>query len=152
MDAQNNSSEVNMHAEPGNVGSPLNSSIRMLALTLLAVVAVAGSVVCLATRGFTHDGLIDAGMIAFFGFGATTLLAFCFQLGQEGRLTVEARWGTLGGGNKGYSLSPAAALFVLLLAYLIAFLGLGYVHMNKADNQRKDNYVANCKKCEVAAR
>ena len=79
-----------------------------------------------------RERIVDAALIVFGGFGAATLLAFCIELAYEGRLTVEARWGTLGGGNKGYSISPATALFLLLLAYLLTFVGFGYLERQPA--------------------
>jgi len=71
--------------------------------------------------------LINAGIVIFVVLGGVTLLAFLIALLKEGRLTIEAKWGILGGGNKGYSVSRATALFLLLLTYLVAFLGFVYL-------------------------
>lgn len=112
----------------------LNSLLRTAALSVCAVATLLATVLTLASPSAVREKMVDAGVIMFAGFGATALLAFCFALAREGKLTLEARFGTLGGGNKGYSVSQATALFLLILAYLLAFLGFAY---SQSDYGRK---------------
>jgi hypothetical protein len=87
--------------------------------------------------------LLEGGFILVSGILCAVLISLAGRLAVDEKIDVDSKWGILGGGGSGYSVSRPVALLAIFAACLVALIAMGYVSFA----QKRDPEPINCVQC-----